>query len=239
MSIKRQGNLNLHTTPAKPVLRKAGNQTELLRYFKLRHEVYTSMSYLSPLVEGVQSRLDIDWFDTRSIHIGAFEQYLGHEELIGTARLITTEPLHPQHPHWTRQLAGLDPVLERLVNEGAVQAMLPVFQSQDLEGELHQAIRGGILVGELSRVIVHPNCRGAGLSQRLVHKVIELAEKARVGSLYLECLPIHEGLYQRVGFSTLPVRGKVYVVNKTMMVMRLMLSSGVPALKVLPTAQPQ
>jgi GNAT superfamily N-acetyltransferase len=198
----------------------------LLAYFRLRHQVYTPMAYLPAAVEKVRSCLDIDWFDTRSVHIGAFEQHRGHRELIGTTRLITNEPLRPEHSEWTRELASHDPVLDRLVSDGAVQAMLPVFQSQELDDCLYRAYRDGFLVGELSRVIVHPKSRGAGLSRQLVSKAVELAEAYGVCELFLECLPIHETVYGHSGFSTLPLRGKVYMVNKTMIVMRRVLSPG-------------
>ncbi len=203
------------------VIRPIANQTELLQYFQLRHRVYTPMSYLETLVEEDESKMDIDWFDTRSVHLGAFEHASGCKTLIGTARLITTEPVRPDHAEWTRELAQTDPVLDRLVHEGAVQALLPVFQSHDLKEHLEGAVAGEFLVGELSRVIVHPDYRGAQLGHRLVAATLDLAVRIKLREIFLECLPIHEGIYARAGFQSMPgKRGKVYSVNKTMRVMR-------------------
>jgi predicted GNAT family N-acyltransferase len=228
--------LYLGRPPRRPLANKIDiqvieSQADLLSYFQLRHLVYTPMSYLPADVEQVQARLDIDWFDTRSIHIGAFEQGNGHKKLIGTARLITTEPLRPDHAKWTRELAESDPVLAYLVRQ-AVQALLPVFQSQDLEKHLFEASRQSFLVGELSRVIVHPAYRGAGLSTKLVEKVIALAKEFEVHELFLECLPMHERVYAPAGFCTLPLRGNVYMVKRTMMVMRLQLARPVGRMEI-------
>jgi predicted GNAT family N-acyltransferase len=200
-------------------VREIANRTELLLYFKLRHLVYTPMAYLDRSVERGTNRLDIDWFDTRSIHVGAFEKREGgQQQLIGTARLIATEPLRSDHQEWARELARQDALLDNLVNR-AVPAMLPVFQSQDLEVYFHRAYKENYLVGEISRVIVHPQYRGAGLSRRLLDKALALAEENELHDLFLECLPMHEQLYCQVGFHALPLHGKVYMVNRTMVVM--------------------
>jgi predicted GNAT family N-acyltransferase len=180
------------------------------------------MSYLETLVEQAPSGMEIDWFDTRSLHIGAFAQGPGYEKLIGTTRLITTEPLNGEQAQMTRDLARRDPVLDYLVNGGAVQALLPVLQSQEhLIAHLQMAMEDEdeLLLGEVSRVVVHVDYRGAGLSRELTKFAIAEAERAGVFELFLECLPIHEKVYRQVGFQTMPCSGKVYSVNKTMAVM--------------------
>jgi predicted GNAT family N-acyltransferase len=204
------------------VVRRVETETELFNYFMLRHAVYTPMSYLEALVEQAPSHMEIDWFDTRSVHIGAFEKTPTYERLIGTARLIATEPLDEHHSQMTRELARRDPVLDRLVREGAVPALLPVFQSQQrLVGHLQKAWEAEVRVvlGELSRVVVHGDYRGAGVSLALSKHAIALAEEAGLFELFLECLPIHEKIYEKVGFKTMPLHGKVFSVNKTMVVM--------------------
>ena len=194
---------------------------ELMDYFRLRHRVYTPMSYLDEAIEEVPSGLEIDWFDTRSVHVGAFAAAQGHEELVGTARLITTEPLRPDQAEMTLALARTDPILDDRIRCGAVQALLPVFQSQgELVSHLDKAVEDNLLIGEVSRVIVAPEYRGAGISRQLTDFVVELAKRYGVFELFLECLPIHEALYRGAGFHVLPhVAGKVYSVNKTMCVM--------------------
>jgi predicted GNAT family N-acyltransferase len=201
-------------------------QTALADYFRLRHMVYTPMSYLDARVERVKSGMDIDWFDTRAVHVGASVRRNGYSELVGTARLVTTEPLRADHQEWTFDLAAGDADLDDLVRNNAVLAMLPVFQSQDLEDLFNRMYREDFKVGELSRVIVRPDFRGVGLSRRLIQEVIELAEKHQLSDLFLECLPMHEELYARSGFLPLKVRGRVFMVNRTMSVMHRSRVSG-------------
>src|SRR5205807_2573598 len=83
----------------------------------------------------------------------------------------------------------------------------------------------GLIFGELSRVVVHLDFRGAGLSQQLTAHAVELAKGRGVCELFLECLPIHKPLYGKAGFRELPYSGRVYSVNKTMVVMHQPLRS--------------
>jgi predicted GNAT family N-acyltransferase len=202
-------------------IRTIENQADLYKCFEMRKKIYTPMAYLNPAVEQLRSRMEIDWFDTRSTHVGAFAECNGYEELVGVARLITTEPLRRDHAAWTLELAATDPALNSLVTQGAVLALLPVIQShRTLEEYLQQAFREDFLIGELSRVIVDLNYRGAGISHRLVTHALKVAADAEVRHLFLECLPIHECLYAKSGFQKLPgVEGTVYMVDRTMIVM--------------------
>lgn len=218
------------TLPCEVLARRIANQTELAKYFELRHRVYVSMSYLDPVVEEAPTGMEIDWFDTRSIHLGCFECSCS-ETPIGTARLITTEPLDREHRRWAGALARMDPVLVRRVDGGAIAALLPVFQSQPALIKYLRATHGKeLLFGEVSRVVVDPLYRGAGLSRLLTDRVISLARDKGVAELFLECLPQHANLYGKLGFKLMKdMCGKVYGVDRTMIVMNLSLCESVAA----------
>jgi predicted GNAT family acetyltransferase len=74
--------------------------------------------------------------------------------------------------------------------------------------------------GELSRVIVEESHRGVGLSRVLVQYALLVAEELKVDWLFLECVPVHEALYERFGFRKLPGRhARVVNVGKTVIAM--------------------
>lgn len=193
--------------PGLPVeVRPIRSKTELHEYFKLRHDVYSVMGYLAPEVEACRSELEINWNDRRAIHLGAFLKRPGNQEqLVGTARLALTE-LEPTHPYratlgnfegWAEQLAAADPVNRSALDE-PLQLELPIFHS--VRGLLSADMYQNVVCGELSRVIVHEDFRGAGISGRLVRKALEEAERVGVQRLFLECLRQHVALYEHFGF---------------------------------------
>jgi predicted GNAT family N-acyltransferase len=202
-------------------IRPIATDTELCNYFKLRHQVYTPMSYLEEMIEETTTQMDIDWFDKQAVHLGAFGE---QDQLLGTARIITTELVNETHRERTMRVAAQDPVLEaRVIYGGAPLALLPVFQSDNhFDGYLeamHAVIRG-LRFAELSRVIVHPDYRGAGLSLDLVTAAVDVARQHDVFEIFLECLPIHERLYRKAEFRVVAgARGSVYGVDRTMIVM--------------------
>src|SRR5262249_31187039 len=142
---------------------------EFESYFKLRHRVYAPMSYLDSEIEKAPSKMEIDWFDKKSIHIGAFAQTgYGGEKLVGATRLITTKLINSFHSGMAERMSERDQVLRQKVRNGAVVWLLPVFQSHgEMITEVHEAALRGVVFGELSKVIVHPDFRGGRLSQRL------------------------------------------------------------------------
>lgn len=215
-----QHNESLHTVEIRPLRR----EYEFLDYFKLRYAVYLPMSYLDPKVELAPSRMEIDWFDKKSVHIGAFERdEYGRETLIGAARLITTRLINQYHSDMAVKAAEQDWVLNDIVTNGANLWMLPVFQSHgEMIDEIMETTVRELVFGELSRVIVGPNHRGTGLSHRLCKFAISTATSVGVDRLFLECLPVHADIYRKVGFETFSeLRGKVYGIDRTMIVMHL------------------
>ena len=126
------------------------------------------------------------------------------------------------YDHKVTELAGRDPVLEHALSRGVLQFQLPIFHSQSMKTIFRESVRQNEVCGELSRVIVAEDYRGAGLSKRLVE--FSLAEAAKVGvtRIFLECLDIHEDLYGRLGFKRIEgTPGTVISVNQTMIAMEL------------------
>ena len=111
--------------PRPVIVREIRSLIEMQRYARLRHDTYTAMGYLEEEVEDAPSQMELDWCDTIAIPIGAFESHETYEELIGCARLIIANQRNPQAESWSRTLAAMDPVLDRLMDRVAPN-QLPV-----------------------------------------------------------------------------------------------------------------
>jgi predicted GNAT family N-acyltransferase len=198
------------------VVRRIQTEDEMRKSFAFRYNVYRTMCYLDRRLEDYPKELEVDWFDKHSYHIGAFHD--GH--LVGTARLITTGPIDKEHGRMVDGIVDQETFLQNLIDNGAVQAQLPVLQSQRLIAPMAEAIRRNLVIGEVSRVVVHRDYRGCGLSGRLMNHLLRVAEEREIAELLLECLPIHARVYERHEFETMPhVRGTVYMIGRTMIVM--------------------
>ena len=205
------------TIEARPIER--GNQTEFHKYFALRYQVYHTMCYLDRSIEGNALGMEMDWFDTQSVHFGAFVQGPGGEDLVGTARLITTEEYSWEDRQFIRAIADRDPSLRQWLEQTTNLSRIPVLHN-------HQAILQTIecqnaIAGELSRVIVRRDYRGRGITQKLMEIVLKVATERQVAGVLLECLPIHAKMYRGFEFQKLPgTPGNVYGINRTMVVMK-------------------
>ena len=229
---------NKRTLATQPELRLIRRQHELLDYFKLRHRIYKIMGYLEEEIENNASQLEINWCDKIALHIGAYERVREQREsLVGTARVVvgTTADarerpaLLASYDQWVTTLASQDPVLRQALIKGVLPLQLPIFQSQKLFRIFRETLQRNEVCGELSRVIVTENYRGAGLSSRLVAFALAEAAKIGVNRMFLECLDIHEGLYARLGFKRIEgTSGTVISVNQTMIGMEFSHSLGRP-----------
>jgi GNAT superfamily N-acetyltransferase len=202
-------------------VRQIKNPGELQTYFELRYRVYRLMGYLDEQVESADSAMEIDAGDTHALPIGAFATEGAREKLVGTARMVSLEPMDNRYDSWTRSLAETDPVLKRQIYSFD-QLRLPIFQSQKLSDTLVDVLTKDLNCGELSRVIVSEDYRGRGISELLVWFAVLQAAQKNVSRLFLECLPIHEPLYEKFGFQRMAgVAGRVIGVGKTMIAMEL------------------
>jgi GNAT superfamily N-acetyltransferase len=210
------------------------NETEFREYFRLRRRVYTAMGYLDEEVENTRSGLEINEADVHAIHLGAFCSDGIRQRLAGTARVVTMDGADSALQRLFEGMTSIDPVaISRL--DSPYMLGLPIFQS-------HSALNpviGDIFVrnepcGELSRVIVAPEFRGLGISSRLIDEAVRRSRDRGVQRLFLECLAIHERLYERHGFKRIRgVEGQVVEVGRTMIAMEQRLDASAAILPAL------
>jgi len=198
------------------------NEREFREYFRLRHRVYAQMGYLDEEMEASPSKLEMNEADTHSIHLGAFCQSRCGEVLIGSARVATNDEVDSELVELFEKIAENDRVSKRRLND-AYPLSLAIFQThKTMAGRLIDIIRNRQKCGELSRVIVDRSFRGAGISDRLITAALERAVGKGINPIFLECLKIHEQIYEKHGFKRLDgVEASVIDVKRTMIAMEL------------------
>jgi predicted GNAT family N-acyltransferase len=210
--------------PASSRIRPLDNYDEFCEALKLRRQVYEIMGYLEERFVATTSKLELCWHDSLSLHYGCFVPFRGREILAGTCRLILTKPQPGDVGDWCQRLRRTSGKLDRLVkDEQELMATfrLPIFHTMNLNHEMRAEGESEYPWAELSRVIVGPQWRGYGISSRLIEHALEHADRAvKVECSLLECLEIHQKMYEKYGFSVLGLRGEVAGVGKTMIGMR-------------------
>jgi predicted GNAT family N-acyltransferase len=175
---------------------------ELIESYRLRYEVYGALGYLR---RTNPSKLEIDEYDASAVAFGAFDLTTG--ALVGTVRLITTQP-HPEYaPLVRRVVADLEDPELALQALGRRPQVLPSILSQDIARQIEAFNAERHLVHELSRAIVRPGQRGAGMSRGLMEFGIAHAAQFGPAILIGGCLPEHLPMYGKYGFQPLPEIG--------------------------------
>ena len=190
---------------------------EMKECFRLRHRVYDTLGYLEEPISRSASGIDVDSFDTRSIHFAAVD-HRSHEP-VGTARLVTTVPQRigqtiigdpwrviQDHAQWVKAI-GRQALLkeDRIFHEKIHQSTelpFPILFNSDF-GTRYRAFmeqHPPALGGEISRVVVSPLYRGLGVSALLMRAVISAAFHLKKKFLLLECVPTHAKMYAKYGF---------------------------------------
>jgi predicted GNAT family N-acyltransferase len=198
------------------------NETEFQEYFMLRHQVYTIMGYLDDEVVSSRSRLEVNEADLHAIHLGAFYRQGACEKLVGTARVVTNNKADGALYDLFSAMIDKDPVAKQRLNT-PYSLGLPIFQSyRGMNDIIFEVFTGDEICGELSRVIVAPDFRGNGISQDIIDEALDKSIHAGAQRLFLECLPVHEALYEKHGFKRIPgVEGPVVDVGRTMIAMQM------------------
>jgi predicted GNAT family N-acyltransferase len=172
---------------------------EFVEAFRLRYEVYGALGYLQSFND---AKLEIDEWDWQSVPFGAFDPVSG--EMIGTLRLITHAG-HTSHSKLIRQV--LDDVGDGDLKEQTKKRrrhLLPSMISDVIVREVQSFNSDGFVVQELSRTIVRPSHRGAGVSRALMELGIAQAARFAPTVLIGGCLPQHLPMYAKYGYQKLP-----------------------------------
>ncbi len=178
---------------------------ELIESFRLRHDVYSALGYLQ---RASTSGLEVDAFDLVSIPFGAFDPETG--AMIGTLRLITTE-ISAEYEHLLA--CALGEICDRTLTDQALAT-----RSRVLPSIISDRIARGVAafnapqypLYELSRLVLHPGARGAGISRGLVLLAMTHAMRSSHATLLASCLAEHIVRYERYGFLQLPDTGRAY-----------------------------
>ncbi|MEO7731485.1 MAG: GNAT family N-acyltransferase [Kofleriaceae bacterium] len=175
---------------------------ELIASFRLRYDVYAALGYVRHL-NG--RRLEIDEYDLSAMPFGAFDTTSG--EMVGTLRLITTEPQAAHEPlvrDVVGELGDLD-LIEQAFS--TPRHPLPSIISEELAGQIQRFNSDQLPVRELSRTIVRPGHRGSGVSRGLMELGLACASRLAPSVLVGACLPQHVPMYARYGYVPLARNG--------------------------------
>jgi len=213
--------LPVHAALEFPVkVRRIRAANELLEYFKLRSRVYNIMGYIDDKPEGKGADIEVDTCDLNSIHIAAFEEGEYGRQIVGTVRLISPEGAASDCGPWIWPLVQQDDKLRQSFTNAMSPLALPVWRSQRVADKIIQMYDRNERHAELSRVVVAETHRGTGLSRVLIRYAMHVAEQLGVAWLFLECVPVHRGLYEKFGFRALPgTHERVVNVDRTVIAM--------------------
>ncbi|MFQ6006947.1 MAG: GNAT family N-acetyltransferase, partial [Woeseia sp.] len=192
------------------------SEEQLLECFRLRHQIYGLMAYLDEEVASTPSNIEIDSYDTKSLHFIATEHRTG--ETAGTLRLVLpgkprifrnsvvgdVDEVLDHQAEWCTSIARKvpEPVFREKI-ETAGFFSLPIFQSFDFRARWQNVLMPPMAYGEISRVVVSPQYRGLGVSKLLVRAAIAAAFDIDKHFLLLECVPAHAEMYAKYGFERL------------------------------------
>jgi predicted GNAT family N-acyltransferase len=205
---------------------RMGNETEFRNYFLLRHRIYTIMGYLVQDVEDSRSRLEINEADVHAMHVGAFYRDGAQERLVGAARVVTNGEADRPLKEMFEVLVDNDPVAKHSLSTPYTLG-LPIFHThRAMNPIMTEVFSRNQSCGELSRVIVDPEFRGSGISRKLIGETLRRSIARGAQRLFLECLQVHERLYEKHGFQRINgVVGPVVDVGRTMIAMEMRIDS--------------
>jgi hypothetical protein len=203
------------------VFRPAATPDELLSSFELRYAVYDVMGYLGPEVVEARAGLELDFHDGMSLHYVACDVATG--EVAASVRLVVPDQpwaggrSHTIAPElrdafetqraWFRATARAmtSPALQRALLDGGAGA-LPMLQNARPQRRWAALVAEGLRGAELSRTVVPPKSRGAGLSRALVHLALTGAYDLGKRAVFAECFPSHVAMYKQYGFNDIEGR---------------------------------
>jgi GNAT superfamily N-acetyltransferase len=196
------------------------SESQLRQCFNVRHAVYGEiMRYLPDEIIGHRARVEIDYFDTCSIHFAGVRESTG--DVVSTMRLVLNYPtgkaarltgsqfLPPfallAHCEWCKRIANRvgSPFSARVKAVPREFGSFPILLSTDFRRNQRQVIDEALFGSELSRLVILPAYRGYGISRTLINAAIAKAAQLKRRSLLLECVPKHVEMYAKHGFKRL------------------------------------
>ena len=202
-------------------VRPIESRREYLRYFQLRYRVWKVLDYIGAERDCPRSRLEVDYADRTATPIGVFSAH--DNKPIGCGRLVRS--FGCEIPHTTikliesllRQVAartGEERLVQNFRRPTGLQHPYDVLEGFATFNRFYKVLAEHFIThAELGRIIVDPSHRGEGLGERIVSRLIDLAEIKSIDVLFLACLAEHEPFYARNGFRVIKDTGCDRFVN--------------------------
>ena len=180
-------------------MRISNSVSDLLAIYKLRHSTFHSIGYLP---KALNSGLEIDSYDRFAIPLGIFDTNSG--SLVATLRIITTH----EQPDYTQLI---DCILQKCCDDeltdrvnSAKKHPLPAIAGKASSQLVDEFNKSSFPLVEISRLIVHPGCRGKGLSQALMKFALAVSMSDGPKTIVAGVLEKHVAMHRECGFDTLP-----------------------------------
>jgi GNAT superfamily N-acetyltransferase len=225
------------------VVRLARDERDMHACLALRFEVYERMGYLEEQVSSCPAKVEMDYYDNRSVQFLAESSKTG--DVVGTVRLVLARPLAQgfrtsvigtppsatieRQAKLCHQIAaeqgrrGYDIFLRKLREPRFTT--LPILESADFLEKSREMLAGAPQQAELSRLVVWPRYRGLGVSRLLIRAVVAVAWDLRRDILLLDCVPAHAPMYDMYGFERIQGRhGRAQDLDQVAVAMKLVLT---------------
>ncbi len=191
-----------HKLHGRVEFRRLKEESDLRQYFALRYEVWKKKGYLESHRDLPEVGWEVDCSDRRSLPIGAFGP---GGDILGCVRVVLDREIRAQ-------VVRIEEVLREREHEGigscfrAADGLEQPFDVLDsfprFREFYHKWQRDGVSRAEISRVIVEPSARNAGIGEALVD--FALSQVPHVAVTFLACVQAHEHLYAASGFTRIP-----------------------------------
>lgn len=158
---------------------------------EMRYQIYSHMGYIDS-----EHEWDLDAFDWTSIHFAATDE---NGELVGTVRLILADSDSSRLSELKNSERWCSDLL-KVCNINITRShSLPILETLK-DNHVYPSQEPPLRPAELSRIMVAPACRGKGIGRLLSAAVVTKAIEIGCDVLFLQCLPIHEQMFEKMGY---------------------------------------
>lgn len=182
--------------------REATTQKELKSLFRLRYKIFKSQ-YPTFLPDN-ESGIDIDFFDTRALHFGIFQNDMnGLDKPVGYFRIVTNVETHFSRS--VREIA-LDNTPNSLIKINRRSLMpLPIAEifpcaAKKIKVLYEQALSKKEKLWEGGRLCLLPEVENFRLAKYIIESAITIVCIKNKANALLSCRASHNSLYQFYGF---------------------------------------